>query len=781
MLVRIAVLSVLVITAQLLQGQQNQAIGTWRSLLPFVAGVAVTQSQNEVFFTTGEGLVAFDKEDLSVTFLSKIDGFSESSPELCFYHQPTETLVVTYQNSILDFIRGEEIVTNSQILNFDGISSDKSINRIRSFNDSTIVIATNFGLSEINLVQQEFVFTTFSGFPVLDLAVFRDTLYAASNDGIFRAPLSADNLADFGNWEFFGPDQGLPSSYTSNSLSTFQDQLYFNLGDTVYSYQAGGEEVIPVRASETRPVNYLSASSNNLFIGFGSCPEGCRASVEVLTAQGNLQTLGGGCHFDPKDAVEDQQGRVWLADRGQGFRRVDNLDTENCSITSFEGPPSIENKAMTVWEGDFWLASGGLNQNLGNRFVRDGFSSLIEGNWTTFNIENTPIFEGDPDNFDDNLLDFIDVAVNPATGFVYAASYMRGLAQWNGEEMVVFDETNSALGRSRVLNTRTRAAGLAFDEDNTLWITNPEATNSLASLSADGEWTSYRLCGDPTIRVYEIDVDLNGFKWMSAWNGGVYVYDEGNPEDPGDDRCKFFTTSNSNLPSVRVRCVAADLNGDVWVGTEKGVIIFECGFGAFEEFCQGTLRIVEQDGFNAFLLETENVTTIAVDGANRKWVGTNNGIFVLSPSGEEEVMRFTESNSPLFSNTIQDITIDPKSGEVFIGTLKGIQSYQGDAVEGGTVHQSQIEVFPNPVRPDYDGPITVRGLARDAIVKITDVSGRLVFQTEALGGQAIWDGRDYNGRRVNTGVYLIFSTSNPDFAGFDGTADSEVGKIVFIN
>jgi len=758
-----------------------QPLSTWRSLLPSTAGVSVTQSQDEVYFTTGQGLVVIGKEDFSVDFLSKVDGFSESTPRLCFFHQPTGVLVVAYDNSVLDLVLGEQIVTNNQIPNFDGISTDKGINRIRSFNDSTLLLATNYGLSEFNLKRLEFGSSAFPGFPIFDLAVYRDTLYAAAEDGIYRVALASENLADFGNWELLGEEEGFPPFVGSRSLAVFQDFLYFNLGQEVFRYRSGAEPEF-VTSSETRPVEYLSASPNNLVIGFGRCPSDCSPRTEIITAQGILQPLAANCSsFIPRNAIEDEQGRIWLADEGRGFRWVENLDPENCNIIPSQGPPSIENRAMAVWENQLWLASGGLNQNLGNRFVRDGFSSLIDGDWTTYNVENTPEFENDPNDFNDNLLDFVTVAVEPSSGVVYAGSFMRGLARWDGEEMQVFDESNSPLGRSVVLNIRNRVAGLAFDEENTLWMTNTESTNALVSRNTEGEWASYRLCGDPTIRIYEIDVDQNGFKWVTAWNAGVYVYDEGQIEDPADDRCRLFTPQNSNLPSNRVRCVAVDLNGDVWVGTEKGVVIFECGSSAFEDICLGTLRIVEQDGFNAFLLETENVTTIAVDGANRKWIGTNNGIFVLSPSGEEEVMRFTESNSPLFSNTIIDITINPENGEVFIGTLRGIQSYLSDAIEGGAVHRAKIEVYPNPVRPEYDGSITLRGLARDAIVKITDLSGRLVFETEALGGQAVWDGRDYNGRRVATGVYLIFSTSNPDFAGFDGKADAEVGKIVFIN
>ena len=181
------------------------------------------------------------------------------------------------------------------------------------------------------------------------------------------------------------------------------------------------------------------------------------------------------------------------------------------------------------------------------------------------------------------------------------------------------------------------------------------------------------------------------------------------------------------------------------------------------------------------LLETENVIDIAVDGANRKWIGTQNGVFLLSPSGEEQVDRFTVANSPLFDNNIVDIAVDQQTGEVFIGTAKGIISYQSDAVEGGRVHRSDILVYPNPVREDYEGPIAINGLARDAVVKITDVTGKLVFETNALGGQAVWNGRDYNGRRVQTGVYLVFSSSNARNTSLNARPDAAVAKIMVIN
>ena len=177
-----------------------------------------------------------------------------------------------------------------------------------------------------------------------------------------------------------------------------------------------------------------------------------------------------------------------------------------------------------------------------------------------------------------------------------------------------------------------------------------------------------------------------------------------------------------------------------------------------------------------FLLETEDVQAITVDGANRKWFGTRNGIFVMSPSAEEQIAKFDVDNSPLFDNNIKALEYNPNSGEVFIASNKGLQSFRTETTGSRITHSSNVYAFPNPVTPDYDGPIAIKGLARDAEVKITDIDGQLVFQTEALGGQAIWDGRDQTGRLVSGGVYLVFSSSSDAFLD----PDSFVTKILLV-
>jgi ligand-binding sensor domain-containing protein len=285
-----------------------------------------------------------------------------------------------------------------------------------------------------------------------------------------------------------------------------------------------------------------------------------------------------------------------------------------------------------------------------------------------------------------------------------------------------------------------------------------------------------------TLLVYQMVVDSSGFKWtvVKGSPSGMLVYDEGkNIDDLSDDRLTFLDNSTfpKELQNAGVNCLAVDLDGRIWVGTSSGVATFDCGNDPFRNTCQGRLIVSSLGGIGEYLLKDKNINAIAIDGANRKWFGTSTGIFVQSSDGRTEVAKFNTDNSPLLSNNITAIGIRQSTGEVFIGTDKGLMSYRTDAITGGTFNRDTVFAYPNPVRPDYTGPIAIKGLARDAQVKITDVNGSIVYETLALGGQAIWNGQDLSGRRVATGVYLVMiaNTRNPELDNSIAT------KILFIN
>ena len=220
--------------------------------------------------------------------------------------------------------------------------------------------------------------------------------------------------------------------------------------------------------------------------------------------------------------------------------------------------------------------------------------------------------------------------------------------------------------------------------------------------------------------------------------------------------------------------MAKDKNGFIWIGTNDGIGIIQCLENVFSsQGCDAVLPVVQQGGFNQYLFNGEEVRSIAVDGADRKWVATKNGVWLINPEGDKVIYRFTEENSPLLSNDVKRIAIDGKTGEAFFATANGICSFRSTATEGDETNNN-VMVFPNPVPPGYNGTIAIRGLVNNAIVKITELDGRLVYQTRALGGQAIWDGKDYRGRKISSGVYLVLVSD-------DGRKENLATKIIFIN
>src|SRR6186713_1705643 len=239
-------------------------------------------------------------------------------------------------------------------------------------------------------------------------------------------------------------------------------------------------------------------------------------------------------------------------------------------------------------------------------------------------------------------------------------------------------------------------------------------------------------------------------------------------------RSTMLLMINGNLPANNVLSIAKDKSGFIWIGTNDGIAVVQCPQNVFSsQGCDAVWPVVTEGGFNQYLFKGEEVRSIAVDGADRKWVATKNGAWLISPEGDKVIFRFTETNSPLLSNDVKRIAIDGKTGEIFFATANGICSFRSTATEGGETNSSVL-VFPNPVPPGYGGTIAIRGLVQNARVKITDISGRLVFETRAQGGQAVWSGKDYTGHRPQSGIYLIFATD-------DNGAEKLATKIAFIN
>ena len=341
-----------------------------------------------------------------------------------------------------------------------------------------------------------------------------------------------------------------------------------------------------------------------------------------------------------------------------------------------------------------------------------------------------------------------------------------------------YNNTGGILDTTYYSNNRIQISDLKIDNSNNLWGLNSQVDKPLFVKTSNENWYSFSM--NQNIEGLYFDkllIDNSNQKWGIIYNKGLFVYNDNNTiSNENDDQYKILNTSlgNGNLPSMNVKTIIKDLDGEIWVGTDAGITVFYYPSLVFSGYNFDAQQILIQEGeYGQYLLSSETINSMVVDGANRKWVGTkNSGLYLLSEDGLNEVKHFTKDNSPLFSDNIISLAINHENGEVFIGTEKGLLSYRSDATEGAS-NQGPTLVFPNPVREDYNGNIAISNLYKDAYVKITDISGNLVFETIALGGQANWDGTNIDNTKVGTGIYLVFSSN--EFG-----QEKMVSKILFI-
>ena len=468
-------------------------------------------------------------------------------------------------------------------------------------------------------------------------------------------------------------------------------------------------------------------------------------------------------------ACLDNDNNLWVADSVNGLLKFNDYEYQETYMP--EGPVRNEIYSLEFEENKLYLCHGGHANFTTNSLINDGVS--IKNNYDDWiNYDRYKL---------GNARDILEVAVN--NGTEYYASWYHGIPEMRDGELVVkhgFANTNGALDTCWYSNNRIRISDIKFDSRGNMWALSSEVNHPVVVKSNNNTWYSFSINQNQVgLFLDDLLIDRYNQKWgVLAKGNGLFVFTEsGTIEDPSDDMYKLLNTNvgEGNLPSLQTYSLAEDLNGEIWVGTDKGIAVFYNPEAVFSEYNYDAQQILITTGdYGQYLLNEEKIKCIAIDGANRKWIGTEkSGVFLLSEDGQNEILHFTKNNSPLFSDNIIDITINHENGEVFIGTSSGLISYRSDATKG-SFSQNKTHVFPNPVESDYSGPIAVSGLVANANVKITDMAGNLVYETTANGGQAVWNGKNKDGERAATGVYLVFST---DIYGEEKT----VSKILFFH
>lgn len=758
--------------AQFISGQ-NIGIGQWKDYLSYKNGVSVAEGGGKVYCATKSGIFMFNKADNSIGRISKVNGLADVEATVLNFNKYCNKLLIAYKNSNIDIIDNGTIINLADIKR-KPILGNKSINNIYFINQYAY-LSCGFGIVVIDMNKVEVSDTYYIGpngspINVRDITSDGTYFYVATDFGIYTALQNNPNLANYSAWSVMS---GLPGGIY-NTIAEYNGKIYTNLSklatsgtsyqDTAYVFNnTSWSYFIP-------PVGLTIKSFRN-----------CNNKL-VMTQPWSITTFDTDLilkeyidgYFNDiaraEDAVIDNSNNIWIADNQYGLVGW----RPGLGVFSYypDGPSSANVVAMSLHDNILAVAPGGG----GNNLYIDGLYFYNGTDWTNTKGNFPSIVNLD------TMFDIHNVLVDPNNSKrVYATTGLAGLIEfYDGVPVKLYNQNNSSLQTIQNIPgyTPVWTSGLAIDASNNLWVSNSSGPYAVSMRKSDNTWLALNfspIIGNPELG--QVLVDKFDQKWFVLTRGGGIMVYNGSGTVPSASNTKKFTTAigSGALPSTNVFCLAEDLDKQIWVGTDKGIAVFYSPENIFSgQNFDAQQILVEQDGHVQILLETELIQSIAIDDANRKWIATaNSGVFLMSADGTKQIYHFDESNSPLFSNDVKSIVINHKTGEVFFGTTKGVIAYRGTATEGFEFF-TDVYSFPNPVKHSYDGPIAIKGLVTNTTLKITDISGTLVYETKSEGGQAIWYGKNFNGERVSTGVYMVFCTSE------DGTKKT-MTKILFVN
>jgi len=782
MIKKYTLLALILLAGTMKLAQAQNKPGTWTPYLAFSNAFKTEVTPGKTYFATQGGLFFFNHSDNSIGTLTKNEGLSETRVSTMGYNEVSAQLVIVYENGSIDLLSQDGKIFPIIDLKRKNIAGNKTVNRLYQ-KGNLCYLACGFGIVALDVSRREVKDTYIIGpqgsyLNVNSVTSDEQSIYAATSNGLMMAPLTS-NLLDFRNWNLVN-DPNLPVA---------EYLLTYNHEGTLYAVQKKegsdyGDKVFRKKANDvwSRAWWPVYAYYEMRFMGNNMVLIASDYEVNLLSIATeqkerleNYPFLMPEMSASPKSVAIDPQGRIWIADQNYGAIRYEN---QQYTLIEAAGPKHNGIFHLSFNEGMLWVSRGGVNKAWGNTYQSPLLQHFNGQDWSYFDRTNTP-----------ELLKMSDIICSaPVPGekeHVFVSPYGEGIIEFdNGDFYKHYNHLNSTLMRVPLSDPSVnivRVGGLAHDQEGNLWMSNALVDKNLHCLKADGTWKSFYL---PEIAnnydVGKVIVSSNNLVWMVVPRGktyGLYVMDTDGVQKKHLDVVSYFMSSTTpRIQSMNdVYDIAEDLEGHIWVGTSKGVIVYNDPSRVFEQDpYYGYQPAVDQnDGIYHPLLETEIVTAIAVDGANQKWLGTvGSGLYLVSSDGTKELLHFTDENSPLLNNSITSLAYDGENGILYIGTETGLIAYHTESRIAREAF-SDVYAYPNPVRPAYKGNIYIKGLMYNTNVKITTVSGRLVYETVSQGGQAVWPGTDLAGNRVFSGVYLVFCASE------DGQ-QSEVTKILFI-
>lgn len=757
----------LLLLALPLVSQAQMAIGKWRDCLDYSTVYHVALAGDRVYAAARGGVFCYDTVDNTLTRMTKGAGLNDVGVATMAYSVADRCLVVAYNNSNIDLVVEGRTYNLSDIKRSE-IPGDKGVSHIR-FADGKAYLATGFGVVVIDLSRHEIKETWYLGeggtyTPVYDLAFVGDSLFAATGEGLKRLSATERHPSVSDRWVVDHRMDGI----TLTLLENFGGRLL--LGGHTYDPR----QITLYEKSDAGYRIWNHGEINSVQVGGGKVTltrDHC-----VVQYNANLERYDSICSYawgslSAFDAVTAPDGSLWVGHEWEGLMHI---TAEGYDVFRPSGPFSHDNTYRLVpFNYRMMLCPGGHTSTYANTYLNPDLLTASGGGWSGLDLSNGML---------SNCSDVVDVAVNPRdTTEMVLALWGCGVASVRDNQVEqLYDATNTAgalVPYTSGSYSRLNTGAVAFDRQGDLWVLNSQSRHALAVRRSDGTWESFST--EAMVSTPEVDKllwdSITDYKWFLGRNNVIYVHD-------GKNRMARVNPNNgSKLNTDAVTALVQDQGGSLWLGTNKGIKVIYDGSKAFNNGGAGEVSPVTCNNitifngeFYEYLMAYESITTIAVDGANRKWVGTaSGGLYLLSANGMDQLEHFTTSNSPLFSDRIIALGINERTGEVYVGTDRGLQVYRGTATYAVSNPLSEVYAFPNPVRPDYDGPIAIKGFTRNGLVHITDAAGHTVYSTTAHGGQAIWYGRTHNGEKVASGVYYVFASDKHG-------ANRSVAKILII-
>lgn len=770
------------IYAQLLQG-----IGQWRDLLGFYScnSISASSDWSRIYVTNGNSVAIYNTISKEVEHIyNKTNGLSDVDIRVVRCNPLNNKVLICYENGNIDLLDNNTLYNISDIKNAS-IPASKKINEV-TFQNQFAYLACGFGIVVLDMNKMEIKETYYIGnnntyINIYQVAFDDSLIYAATSNGLYKA-LKNSVLNDFRNWKKFTSSQ-IPNG-TYSGVVNFNNKIYAAyspytanianyMKDTLYSRDNTGTwiKAAGIPNAQNGTIIKKLYVFNNACVGYIG-PYGASAfdkNANQIFAIGNYtfgnqQILDIVINYSPSLPVNFPV-IAYIADNTYGFLKQE----WNTYPIEIDGTHGKLVSRIKVNNGRIAVATSLIGEDGSPNFYLEGLYFYDGNRWNYLR-----------DYSHDTILDLTDVIIDPDDQtHLYASSWINGLVEYKNNQLYkVYNYANSGLINNTAQGVYWQAiSGLAIDPNKNIWIAHRIPNNPLSILKNNGQIINLSLPGFSALFTSRILYDSNDQVWILLPRGnGILVYKNNNMAPMNTNNTKYLTSAqgSGNLPSDYVWAIAEDKNGYVWVGTDQGVAVFYNPANIFNGGNYDAQQIyITQDGTTQILLYTEKINAIAIDGANRKWIGTDaSGLFCFSPDGQSQIFHFTPSNSPLLSNTIIDIAYDDKTGDVIIGTDKGIQTYRTDVI-GGFDEYTNVHAFPNPVKRT-DENVYIKGLIDGSMIKITDLAGNLIWEGKSSGGMITWNLQTLYNKRVTDGIYVVYASTSD-------AQQKAVAKIMVIN